>query len=174
MAPEEFEPSCETRTSLGENQGSLCSASPSISSFPSRGMGMIKGAHREPHSLVEAHRPHSSEQRRVENERGVLFFRKKLQPIPQAPENELSPQFRVVCSVGKGKEKIRRPEFQLYLGVWFWVSHCTPLNHSVLKGDHTPTLKPPCPASIILPLPFTPVPSWDIQEVPKTSKCRFR
>lgn len=65
LAPEEFEASWETRASLGENQGSLCVASPRISSLPSRRTGMTKGALREPHSLVEAHGPHSSEQRRT-------------------------------------------------------------------------------------------------------------
>lgn len=35
--------------------------------FPGRRTGMTKGAPREPHSLVEAHRPPSSEQRRTEN-----------------------------------------------------------------------------------------------------------
>lgn len=79
LAPEE--PGCETRTSLGGNQGSLCVASPSISSFPSRGMG----AHREPHSLVEAHRPHSSEQQRTET--GACFpLGKNSSPFHRLPK----------------------------------------------------------------------------------------
>lgn len=128
---------------------------------------MIKGAHREPYSLVEAHRPRSSEQWRTGN--GECFpLGRHSSPFHRLPRmNFPTSQGSVQCR--EGKRVHQGPEFQLYLGVWFWVSHCTPLNHSVLTGDHTLTLKPPCPASIILPLPLTPSPSWVIQEVPKTN-----
>lgn len=104
-ASQEFEPSCETRTSLGENQGSVCVSSLGISIVSSAGDGMPKAAPREPYSVVEAHRQHSGRMR------SFPTFREKLRPISQAPENVLFPKFRVVqCREGKrGNQGSRVP-----------------------------------------------------------------
>lgn len=78
----------------------LCVASAGICRVaPSRaGVGMSRGAHREPYSVVEA--PWQSKQ--VNIRAGTVFLPEKLQHISQTPENSPHPKFRVVrCRPGK-------------------------------------------------------------------------
>lgn len=115
-----FAPGCETRTSLGGNQGSLCAASPGAqithTFSPAGRAGSTQEPYRSAGPLTGRPAAHGGT--------GRAF----LQGTAPARFRHLKMNFFLTsgsCNIGKGKEYIQRPEFQLHLAVWPWTSHWT-------------------------------------------------